>query len=159
MTCMVAPDKARESLVIPGSRLFEELYSIPQQLSDFFFTVTLRIMPGPGNGSDGSHVTGALCKCPSPGQGGHPIYRSSAHQPAFHPRGYLPGAGGFRNRPARGTGVPVRQHEQGKSRIHKLLRCIRITGAAFQYKREGKREPFILIIIVIVADTDGHVQH
>jgi hypothetical protein len=49
--------------------------------------------------------------------------------------------------------------EPEKRQTTNITRCRNIPGAACHYKRRRKREPFILFIIVIVADTDGHVQH
>jgi hypothetical protein len=55
--------------------------------------------------------------------------------------------------------MPGRMNEQGKSMIYILTRCTRIAIAACHYKRAGKRQPFSHFIIIVVADTDGHVQH
>jgi len=53
---------------------------------------------------------------------------------------------------------PVRRNTPGKTLIeYRTLQTFR--PAACYNKREGKREPFGLFIIVVVDDTDGHIQH
>src|SRR5208337_420830 len=132
ITCSFPWGRCNDSVCRAAPRTFARLFMMGRTNTSAGPGVALR------------SVTGQMPVC-----GESSPYRSSADQLAFDPRGCAPGAGGSR----------FRETEPEKRQAINLTRCGNIPGAAWYYKRRRKREPFILFIIVIVADTDGHVQH